>query len=492
MTPFWPLRNFAPISHRVLACLILGHVLSSCVFFDDYGKFSFANGAHDGGQDAEVDGSDEPDDASHGDADVPDAESPVDLTCVQGTLEGLAPQASGETLGSSARAGSCGGSGAPERIFEWTAPVTDYFRFHTEGSSFDPVLYLLDDDCQGAEIACHAAPLGTRKGEIVKRLGAGQRVLVVVDGHPGELGAFELAIERVTCPAAHLDETILPITHSNEGRDPYPFASCPDPGMGARTYRYVAPSTGFYSIEAVRTGGSFNPTLLVASGAACGGEALQCNGRGTRSWVGYDRRAIITRALTEGEEITIAVSGDASEGTFSLDVTPMQIETCIDAVVDESVGHSFSGRIAIPLDGPHRTTTSCGQASATDLDGTIRRQPDYNILIVPPLAPDIPGFTCKTLCSVSIVSGFQFMAAVSEADAELRCPRRELSCSPGVDNGDWQNPEFTRTIEFEGNDGRPRILTIDRILNPQGTAYFDTTELVTELDLDVACYVGCI
>src|SRR5690606_41799967 len=126
------------------------------------------------------------------------------------------------------------------------------------------------------------------------------------------------------------------------------------------------------------------------------------------------------------------------------------------------------------------------------LNGTVRLQPAYNIFIVPPLAPDVPGLTCMALCWFSIVSGFQFMAAVSEADAELGCPRRELSCSPGVDNGDWENSEFTRTIEFEGNDGRSRILTIDRILNPQGTAYFDTTELVTELDLDVACYVGCI
>ena len=46
-----------------------------------------------------------------------------------------------------------GGGGAPDATFNFVAPYTGLFRFHTIGSSFDTLLSLRSETCTGVELA---------------------------------------------------------------------------------------------------------------------------------------------------------------------------------------------------------------------------------------------------------------------------------------------------------------------------------------------------
>jgi hypothetical protein len=51
---------------------------------------------------------------------------------------------------SNANSGSCGGSGAPEALFFYSAPRAGTYTIDSIGSSFDTVLYVRDDGAGGA------------------------------------------------------------------------------------------------------------------------------------------------------------------------------------------------------------------------------------------------------------------------------------------------------------------------------------------------------
>lgn len=76
--------------------------------------------------------------------------------------------------------GSCGGAGAAEHRVVFTAVSDARIRF-TAVASFDTVLYALEDDCDGAELACEDIP-GASGETIELALSGGQSVLVVADG----------------------------------------------------------------------------------------------------------------------------------------------------------------------------------------------------------------------------------------------------------------------------------------------------------------------
>lgn len=79
---------------------------------------------------------------------------PCDLIDLGSVTGGGGAQSS--TVGrDSLRFSSCGGDGAPEQGFVWTAPHSGTFRFLTSGTDFDPVLYVRENSCDGLEIACN-------------------------------------------------------------------------------------------------------------------------------------------------------------------------------------------------------------------------------------------------------------------------------------------------------------------------------------------------
>ena len=61
------------------------------------------------------------------------------------------------SLGTNVLEASCGGFDAPEQVFEFLAQGAGSYRFSTAGSSFDTVLYTLDDEqgCGGQPLECN-------------------------------------------------------------------------------------------------------------------------------------------------------------------------------------------------------------------------------------------------------------------------------------------------------------------------------------------------
>jgi hypothetical protein len=101
--------------------------------------------------------------------------------------------------------GTCGGAGAPELAFSWTAPRTARYIFSTAGSSYDTVLYLRNGGCGGAEIRCNDNAGAGITSRITRDLTAGTRVIVVVDGAGVSAGSFVLNITAREAPTFCLD-----------------------------------------------------------------------------------------------------------------------------------------------------------------------------------------------------------------------------------------------------------------------------------------------
>lgn len=94
-------------------------------------------------------------------------------------------------------ASGCGGEGAPERVYQFVAPGPGSYRFDTFGSSFDTVLYALDD-CAGAPLICNDDAGFDLQSELVVDLVGGQKILIIVDGFgPTDAGPFLLNVQQL-------------------------------------------------------------------------------------------------------------------------------------------------------------------------------------------------------------------------------------------------------------------------------------------------------
>jgi hypothetical protein len=91
-----------------------------------------------------------------------------------------------------------GGASAPDVVLRWTAPAAGTYRFSTLGSSFDTILYARAIDCTGPILACNDDDPGGGLHSIFQlSLGAGQTVVLVLDGWGGGQGTYVLRIEAV-------------------------------------------------------------------------------------------------------------------------------------------------------------------------------------------------------------------------------------------------------------------------------------------------------
>ena len=91
-------------------------------------------------------------------------------------------------------------STAPDVSLLWSAPENGIYRFDTEGSAYDTVLYLLDGSCGGVEIACDNNGGAGQTSLIESTMVAGYPVIIVIDGYYPESGEFQLNIERTCIP----------------------------------------------------------------------------------------------------------------------------------------------------------------------------------------------------------------------------------------------------------------------------------------------------
>ncbi len=128
------------------------------------------------------------DDDGDGDVDCADSDcftDPACDTCPDADLGMTLGTTTGTTTGGTdRRAGSCGGGGE-DRTLLFTAPAEGTYTISTAGSAFDTVLYVLDAGCDGLELACNDDSGGSSQSEVVVDLGAGQQVIIVVDGYSG-------------------------------------------------------------------------------------------------------------------------------------------------------------------------------------------------------------------------------------------------------------------------------------------------------------------
>jgi hypothetical protein len=449
----------------------LGVVLAcgaGCAFIDDFGKFEVVDGSLG--------------DAGGGDAGGPDSTVP-DLECVDGVLAALPIEEAIDTSGlDDDYEGSCGGAGAPDVAYQWTAPRDDFYRFHTTGSDIETVLYLRDGDCDGEELACSDDRDGPLRSEIIQQLRQGQRVVAVLDGRAGDSGEATLIVEDVTCPAIQLHESILPVDQSTEGRPPYEGNTCAPEERGARTYRFTAPEDGNYSflVDQEEDGPFHQPAVAVEAGPTCGGIPLQCN-------TGGQGRAEVLRYLEAGEHATVIVTGLHGDGPFVLDVQRRGSDSCIDAQLEilENADVEPGGLLTfnLPADGPHRTTTSCGGPNGFEYSGDTPDNPDLNIQMVVP-NPSLPGCIVNS-CAIHITAGFPFAASVSEQDSHGQCARRELFCDHSeYSSADDGTDELEIWFGYENLDGVPKVLTIDRQISLFGA-------VSDEVDVDIQCFMVC-
>jgi hypothetical protein len=85
-------------------------------------------------------------------------------------------------------------SDSRDRAYAFVAPADGAYTFDTFGSSFDTVLYLLDE-CGGRELACNDDDAaGTLESRFTGNMTAGQRVIIVIDGYLDQQGDFRLNI----------------------------------------------------------------------------------------------------------------------------------------------------------------------------------------------------------------------------------------------------------------------------------------------------------
>ena len=192
----------------------------------------------------------------------------------------LGNSVTGTTRGSSALSASCGGGGAPEEVWAWTATASGPVTFSTCGSTFDTVLSVRTGSCTGPEVACSdnttvwCGSGGTSHGQVTFNAVSGTTYFVVVDGAGAASGAYtiRMAPPNGTCAAPIDVPAAGGLIKAGVTGNSTNSASCG--GSGAdRVHRWVAPRTGTATVTMVP---DFWPATLYVRGTSCTGGELAC------------------------------------------------------------------------------------------------------------------------------------------------------------------------------------------------------------------------
>jgi hypothetical protein len=282
--------------------------------------------------------------------------------CPDGDLGAMAPPftVSGSTVGEdNATAGTCGGLGSSDFAYTWTAPFEATFRFDTEGSAFDTVVYVIDGTtCTGAQLGCGDDSAVGEQGSAAVHLVAGQSVTVVVDGN-GQSGAFDLTVD-VECPAQDLGSLVPQVITDQTlvATDEF-LGSC---GLGAANdqgFTFTAPVAGTYTFETLNA--DFDTILYVLNGT-CGGAELACNDN--IDPMGFTGESGLAVVLAAGQTVTAVVDGSfGSAGTFDLAVGQLSGDCPDEDLGAMAVPFTVSGSTAGE---DNATTSSCGGLGSPD------------------------------------------------------------------------------------------------------------------------------
>jgi len=198
----------------------------------------------------------------------------------------------------------CGGNGAPDIAYEFTAETAGRYAFDTFGAELDTILHVQDAVCDGEPIACNDDGIDDQSVVYVD-LAADQTVIVVVDGFALAPGDFVLSVRPgdVECPR----EAIVAVPAVVKDNTAIGFDAF-DPACGSfdardLAYTFTAPIDGEYTFDTF--GSSFDTVLAVLDGT-CGGAELACNHDATGSDVGESGVVV---PLVAGQTVTVVVEG---------------------------------------------------------------------------------------------------------------------------------------------------------------------------------------
>lgn len=331
---------------------------------------------------------------------------------------------------------SCGQPGAADQTFAFTAPATDYYVFDTFGARFDTVLALYDG-CEGSELACSNNVGARRQSELVRKLRAGERALIAVEGHGGENGTGTLSVTRVTCPDADLGERVLPAELSTAGFGDDSQSACGGAGHEDRAYHWVAPEDGVFAFRA--RGNGFAPALSLSKGARCADPLVGCNGAER----GPDL-AEVARFLRAGQEVSVTVDGKDGSGVFSMEVVKRSA-SCPAAPLPAGLG------LPAQQVGPRTLAPSCAAVELRGQFGGLFEMRDKVYGFTAPKAAQ----ACLVSCEVRLrAAGPMALYVLEGAD----CGGRELAClTTTFDAGEGKH---LATLELSGSDRSPTPYTV--------------------------------
>jgi len=296
---------------------------------------------------------------------VPQQPTPVG-GCPEQDLGGKVPQTvAGSTVGGGlSRGGSCGGLGAPERTFLYTAPIDGAYTFDTIGSTFDTILSVRGDSCDGVELACDDDFSGPTS-QVTLLLTAGQHVAIAVSGFAGSSGDFVLNISRfippmADCPEQDLGSAVpLTIIGSTVGGALLSGGACGGGAAPERTFLYTVPSSGTYTFD---TAGSELDTVLSVRAEVCRGTELGCNDNAQAG----DHSSRVTLPLIAGQRIVVVVDGfSGRSGNFRLHISRLNapVPYCQTRALPSTVPQIISGST---VGGPNSLGASCGGTGAPE------------------------------------------------------------------------------------------------------------------------------
>jgi hypothetical protein len=208
----------------------------------------------------------------------------------------------------------CAPGGGNDVVYQFTAPATAQYTIDTFGSSFDTVLHVHDGGCFGPELACNDdVPNMGLSSSVTVSLGAGQTVMIAVDGFGQSLGDYTLHIQSSggNCPQQSLGGQ-YPVTVSGTtvGQQNTMTAQCV-PAVGPEvSYSWTAPFAGTFVFDTL--GSSFDTVLYVRSGS-CAGPELGCND----DWNGLSSQTSVF--LNAGQTVVVVVDGFGA-GNYVLNI----------------------------------------------------------------------------------------------------------------------------------------------------------------------------
>jgi hypothetical protein len=234
----------------------------------------------------------------------------------------------GNTSGQSTGSGSCGGNDAPEATFFYYAPRTGTYTIDTNGSLFDTVLYVRNDQAQ--ELICNDdIATDNRQSLVTLHLDQGQFAMIVVDGYDAtSSGSLTLRVNG-NSPRPQNDDprdlgsSLSVSVNGNTMCGSYLAhgASCGAGGDNApdATFLYAVPIDGTYTIDTI--GSSFDTVLSVREQKAdCNGTELPggCNDDIDPP---ADKQSRVILVLAAGKTIIVNVDGYLmASGAYSLNI----------------------------------------------------------------------------------------------------------------------------------------------------------------------------